>query len=133
MAITQGAYHIGLTVPDLTATRDFFVDVFEFKQIGEVPNGPAYSLSDNALLLTLWQACDPVRAMPFDRQYNIGLHHFTLRVDGLDTLNALHEILKKTAEVKVEYPPKPLGDGPDHHMMFSIPGGICMELVASDH
>ena len=27
MAITNGAHHIGLTVPDLTAARDFFVDI----------------------------------------------------------------------------------------------------------
>ena len=41
MAVTQGAHHIGLTVPDLTATRHFFVDVLGFKQVGEVPDYPA--------------------------------------------------------------------------------------------
>ncbi|WP_281413273.1 VOC family protein [Leptothoe spongobia] len=41
MAITQGAHHIGLTVPNIDATRDFFVNVLEFKQVAERPEYPA--------------------------------------------------------------------------------------------
>ena len=29
MAITQGSHHLGLTVPDIRATRNFFVDVLD--------------------------------------------------------------------------------------------------------
>jgi len=130
MAITQGAHHIGLTVPDLTAARDFFVNVFEFKQVGEVPTYPAFFLSDGTILLTLWQASDPANATPFDRKNVIGLHHFALRVDGLETLNSLHKTLAATEGVQIEFPPEPLGGGPTHHMMFYIPGGIRMELIA---
>lgn len=130
MTVTQGAHHIGLTVPNLTATRDFFVNILEFKQVGEVPTYPAFFLSDGTTLLTLWQAADPANATPFDRKNNIGLHHFALRVNSLDTLNALHQTLTTTDGVQIEFAPEPLGGGPTHHMMFYIPGGIRMELIA---
>ncbi|NJO73681.1 MAG: VOC family protein [Leptolyngbyaceae cyanobacterium RM1_406_9] len=130
MTITQGAHHVGLTVPSIDATRNFFVNVLEFKQVGEVPDYPAYFLSDGTLLLTLWQATDPATATPFDRKTNIGLHHFALKVDGLNTLNTLHETLSKTDGVTIEFAPEPLGGGPTQHMMCYIPGGIRMELIA---
>ncbi|MEO1590953.1 MAG: VOC family protein [Cyanobacteria bacterium J06632_22] len=129
MAITQGAHHLGLTVPDINATRDFFVDVLEFKQVGAKPDYPAYFVSDGTLMLTLWQATDAERVTPFDRKNNIGLHHFALRVDGGAALNALYQTLADTAGVTIEFPPEPLGKGPAQHMMFSIPGGIRMELI----
>ena len=45
-AVTQGAHHIGLTVPDLAETRAFFLDTLGFSQIGEVPDYPAVFLTD---------------------------------------------------------------------------------------
>ena len=130
MAITQGAHHIGITVPDINTTRDFFVDTFGFKQVGEVPDYPAFFLSDDTVLLTLWQAVDPTNATPFDRKNIIGLHHFALKVDSLETLQSLHQTLTNTAGVDIEFAPEPLGNGPTQHMMFYIPGGIRMELIA---
>ncbi|HEY9814215.1 MAG TPA: VOC family protein [Candidatus Obscuribacterales bacterium] len=130
MAITQGAHHMGLTVPDLAAARDFFVNVFEFKQVGEIPDYPAFFLSDGTLLLTLWQATDPASAVAFDRKNNIGLHHFALKVDGLETLKSLYQTLTTTEGVEIEFAPEPLGGGSTQHMMFYIPGGIRMELIA---
>lgn len=130
MAITQGAHHVGLTVPSIDDTRDFFVNILQFQQVGEVPDYPAYFLSDGTLLLTLWQAADPATATPFDRKTNIGLHHFALKVDGLDTLQKMHETLATTAGVTIEFAPEPLGGGPTQHMMVYIPGGIRMELIA---
>ncbi|NJK61982.1 MAG: VOC family protein [Synechococcaceae cyanobacterium SM2_3_1] len=128
MAITQGAHHIGLTVPNIDATRDFFVNVLEFEQVGTVPEYPAYFLSDGTTLLTLWQATD--HATPFDRKTNIGLHHFAFKVDGVETLNTMYERLKNTEDVEIEFAPELLGKGPTQHMMFYIPGGIRMELMA---
>lgn len=130
MAITQGAHHIGLTVPDLDAARNFFVNVLELKPVGERPDYPACFLSDGTVLLTLWQAADPASATPFDRKNNLGLHHFALKVDGLAALNSLHQKLAISEGVQIEFPPEPLGNGPTHHMMFYIPGGIRMELIA---
>lgn len=130
MAITQGSHHLGLTVPDITTTRNFFVDVLGFKQVGEVPDYPAIFISDGSIMLTLWQAKDSENAVPFDRHHNIGLHHFALNVDSLTTLNSIHQTLLNTPQVSIEFPPEPLKGLPAHHMMFYIPGGIRMELIA---
>ncbi len=40
-AITKGTHHIGLTVPDVKQTRDFFISALGFKQVGEKPDYPA--------------------------------------------------------------------------------------------
>ncbi|MGF1515131.1 MAG: VOC family protein [Elainellaceae cyanobacterium] len=130
MAVTQGPHHIGLTVPNLAETRDFFIDVLEFEQVGEVPDYPAAFLSDGTGMLTLWQAADPDKATPFDRN-NVGLHHLALKVEGIETLNTLYETLKTAPGVEIEFAPENLGNGPTQHMMFYIPGGIRMELTAS--
>ena len=74
-AVTRGAHHIGLTVPDLAATRAFFVDVLGYDQVGEVPDYPAVFLTDGGTMITLWQAENPAGAVPFDRKNVIGLHH----------------------------------------------------------
>ncbi|MEM8672972.1 MAG: VOC family protein [Cyanobacteria bacterium P01_G01_bin.67] len=130
MAITQGSHHIGLTVPDLMATRNFFVDILGFEQIDEVPDYPAIFISDGTIMLTLWEAVDPATAKPFDRKTNIGLHHFALKVDSLKTLKSIHQALLNTPGVEIEFAPEPLGGSATQHMMFYIPGGIRMELIA---
>jgi catechol-2,3-dioxygenase len=109
------------------------VNVLEFQQVGEVPDYPAYFLSDGTSLLTLWQAADPDQAIPFNRKTNIGLHHFAFKVDGVETLQVIYEKLKTTAGVEIEFAPELLGGGPTQHMMFAIPGGIRMELTAPAH
>jgi catechol 2,3-dioxygenase-like lactoylglutathione lyase family enzyme len=130
-AITHGLHHLGLTVPDLAATKAFFVDTLGFRQVGEKPDYPAVFLSDGTTMITLWQAAAPASATPFDRKANIGLHHFAMRVDNAAALDALHTKLKATAGVDIEFAPEPLGGGPTRHMMCYIPGGIRMEFIAT--
>ena len=129
-AITQGAHHIGLTVPDFAKTRAFFIDTLGFEQVAEVPDYPAVFLTDGTTLITLWQAVDPAAAVPFDRKNVIGLHHFALKVENADVLEVLHRKLSTTDGVEIEFAPEPLGDGPTTHMMCFIPGGIRMEFIA---
>ena len=126
--LTQGAHHIGLTVPDIAATRGFFVDTLGFDQVGEVEAYPAVFLSDGTTMLTLWQAEDPATATPFDRRRNIGLHHFALKVDPA-ALPELHEKLVAHPDVEIEFAPEQLGEMPVHHMMCFIPGGVRMEFI----
>lgn len=129
-AVTRGAHHIGLTVPDLARSRAFFLDTLGFAQVGEVPDYPAVFLSDGATMITLWQAANPAAATPFDRKNGIGLHHLALKVDGADALAALHDELRSTDGVEVEFAPEPLAGGPTRHMMCAIPGGIRVEFIA---
>ncbi|MEM8676993.1 MAG: VOC family protein [Cyanobacteria bacterium P01_G01_bin.67] len=112
------------------ATRNFFVDILGFQQLGEVPDYPAIFLSDGTLLLTLWSAADPDNATPFNRKHNIGLHHFALKVENLAALQSIHQTLLNTPGVEIEFPPESLNGMTAQHMMFYIPGGIRMELIA---
>jgi len=130
-AITKGAHHIGLTVPDLAATREFFIETLGFDQLGDVPDYPAVFLSDGGTMITLWQAQDPETAVRFDRKNTIGLHHFALIVEDVPALKKLHETLKVTQGVEIEFAPEPLGEGPAYHMMCAIPGGIRTEFIAT--
>ena len=129
-AITRGAHHIGLTVPDLAETRTFFIDTLGFSQVGEVPDYPAVFLTDGSTMITLWQAADPANAVHFDRRNNIGLHHFALKVEDAEVLERLHRQVSTTDGVEIEFAPEPLGGGPTKHMMCYIPGGIRMEFIA---
>lgn len=129
-ARTRGLHHLGLTVPDLAATKAFFVNTLGFRQVGEVPDYPAVFLSDGTTLITLWRAGDPANAVRFDRKANIGLHHFAMRVDGAAALATLYAQLQATSGVEIEFAPEPLGGGPTRHMMCTIPGGIRVEFIA---
>lgn len=128
-ALTRGAHHVGLTVPNIAETRDFFVDLLGYEQVGEVPEYPAIFLTDGTTMITLWRAADPGSATAFDRRNVIGLHHLALAVDAGD-LAGLHERLIGTDGVAIEFGPEPLGDLPMRHMMCTIPGGIRVEFVA---
>ena len=126
-ALTSGIHHLGLTVPDISALCEFFVDALGFKQVGAQPEYPAVFVSDGAVLLTLWQTEDPSSATPFNRRKNIGLHHFALRVNDLDHA---YRRLSRRDDVSMEFAPEELGQGPTRHMMCAIPGGIRLELIA---
>jgi catechol 2,3-dioxygenase-like lactoylglutathione lyase family enzyme len=128
--LTQGAHHIGLTVPDIAKSRAFFIDTLGFTQVGEVPTYPAVFVSDGTTMLTLWQAENPETATPFDRKNIIGLHHFALTVENAAVLDVLHEKLRKADDVKIEFAPEYIGDGPTKHLICFIPGGIRMEFIA---
>ena len=129
-SVTQGAHHIGLTVPNIQVTGDFFRNILGYTQVGEKTNYPAVFLSDGSILITLWQAVDPANAVPFDRRNVIGLHHLALTVEGRDSLDSLHALLADCEGVDVEFSPEQLGSGATVHMMCTIPGGIRMELIA---
>jgi catechol 2,3-dioxygenase-like lactoylglutathione lyase family enzyme len=125
--ITEGIHHAGFTVPDLAATRSFFVDALGFSQVGEVADYPAVFLSDGTVMITLWQAIDPAKAVAFDRHQNIGLHHVAFKVADLE---ALYVLLKDHADVAIEFAPESLGGGTTHHLMCTVPGGIRVEFIS---
>jgi catechol 2,3-dioxygenase-like lactoylglutathione lyase family enzyme len=130
-ATTRGVHHIGFTVPELPATRSFFLDALHYQQIGAVPDYPAVFLSDGTTMITLWQAEDPKNAIPFDRKHVIGLHHLSLAVENELALENLHHRFQNRDDVEIEFAPEPLGGGPARHMMTLIPGGIRVEFIAT--
>ena len=130
-AVTLGAHHVGLTVPDLAAAKTFFLDALGYDMVAELPDYPAAFLTDGTTMITLWQANDPARATPFDRKNVIGLHHMALKVADAAALDALSGVLAAWPGVAIEFPPEPLGNGPARHMMCAIPGGIRVEFIAA--
>lgn len=130
-AKTQGAHHVGLTVPDLDTAKAFFIQALGCEQVGESPDYPAVFISDGGVMITLWQAEDPASAVPFDRRRNIGLHHLALRVSDGDALEALHGELAARTDTAMEFGPEPVGDTPLRHMMCRIPGDIRLEFIAA--
>ena len=130
-AKTQGAHHIGLTVPSLADARAFFQDALGFEAVGEVPDYPAAFVSDGNIMITLWQTQDPATATPFDRRRNIGLHHLALRVASPDALRALSDELGSRNDTEIEFEPEALGETGIRHMMCRIPGNIRLEFIAA--
>jgi len=126
--LTLGIDHLGLTVPDLKATRDFFVNCLGWTQVGEKPDYPAAFVSDGKVVLTLWEVKNQSGRVEFDRKTNVGLHHLGLRVASEETLNEIFAKMSKWPGVKVEFAPEPLGAGPKRHTMIYEPGGIRLEF-----
>ena len=122
---------MGLTVPNLSLSQVFFIDVLGFQQVGEKPDYPAVFVSDGHTMITLWQQKDGADQHAFDRHHNIGLHHLALKVEDQDSLETLHQRLRNTDGVEIEFAPEPLGSSPMQHMMTLIPGGIRVEFIAA--
>ncbi|MGO4579701.1 VOC family protein [Cupriavidus sp. 2TAF22] len=127
-SMTVGIDHIGLSVPDLARTRDFFIQCLGWKQVGEKPDYPAAFVSDGKVLVTLWQVADVASFTGFDRKTNVGLHHLALRVATEEKFNEVFERVSKWPGVVVEFSPEQLGAGPKRHTMLCEPGGIRIEF-----
>ncbi|SAL60889.1 Glyoxalase/Bleomycin resistance protein/Dioxygenase superfamily protein [Caballeronia peredens] len=128
MTLTSGIDHVGLTVPQLDTTRDFFVQCLGWKVVGEKPDYPAVFVSDGTLLVTLWQVKEVSAPVEFDRRKNIGLHHLALRATNEAAFNEILERVSAWPGVTLEFRPELLGNGPKRHMMLFEPGGIRIEF-----
>ena len=127
--LTQGVDHVGLTVLDLEASRDFFTDCLGWSLLGGNADYPAAFVGDGSTRITLWQAADPATATPFDRRGNIGLHHLALKVASRGALDAAFAAVRDWPGVEVEFAPVPSGGGPKIHAMIFEPGGNRIEFA----
>jgi catechol 2,3-dioxygenase-like lactoylglutathione lyase family enzyme len=129
-ALTTGAHHVGLTVPDLETAANFFCITLGYDEVGGNPAYPSKFVSDGKTLLTLWQAADPASATPFDRKANIGLHHLALGVVDAAALDTVHARVKAHPGVTVEFAPEPIREGSaTRHFICAMPGGIRIEFA----
>lgn len=127
---TAGLHHLGLTVSDLVAARDFFTEALGFSLVFEDPAYPAAFVSDDTVMLTLWQA-EP-QARPFDRRAQIGLHHAAFLIESQSALEGVFDTVANWPGVEVECalsPPRP--DSPARHFLVRMPGGPRIEFFAN--
>jgi catechol 2,3-dioxygenase-like lactoylglutathione lyase family enzyme len=126
--LTLGIDHVGLTVRNLSVTRDFFIDVLGWTQVGGRPDYPAAFVSDGHITLTLWEVKDLPNCVAFDRKTNVGLHHLALRAGSKEALDAIFARVSGWPGVVVEFAPENMGEGPKRHTMLYEPGGIRLEF-----
>jgi len=124
-AETLAIDHLGLTVGDLGASRDFFVDCLGWSEFGGNPKYPAVYVTNGHAKLTLWQQRGTTG---FDRHANCGLHHTALKVPDEPRLNSLFARVKDWPGVVVEFSPELSGKGPKVHFMILEPGGTRLEF-----
>lgn len=124
---TKGAHHIGLTVSRLEESAAFFTSLLGWKEVRRREDYPAIFVSDGLVMLTLW-AIKEEPATEFNKNKNVGLHHVAFPVASEKSLNRLYARLKE-ADVKIEFSPELLGEGPARHMMCYEPSGIRVEFI----
>jgi catechol 2,3-dioxygenase-like lactoylglutathione lyase family enzyme len=129
-ALTTGAHHVGLAVPDLAAATNFFCVTLGFAEVGGNPAYPSKFVSDGTTLITLWQVTDPATATPFDRRANVGLHHLALGVADAAALDVVHARVKTHPGATIEIAPEPIRAGSTvRHFICAMPGGIRIEFA----
>ena len=119
--------HLGLSVSNLEASTNFFVDILGFTVSGRSKKYPAVFIKNGKATLSLWQTDD--EAISFDRKKNVGLHHLALKVSSFEALDALYESAKKASGVVIEFSPELFYGGPAKHMMLLEPSGNRIELI----
>jgi len=128
--LTSGIHHLGLTVADLTAAKDFFLKALHFKLLGENLNYPAAFVTDGTTMITLWAA--DADATPFDRKKQVGLHHAAFTVGSLQQLSDLYDRLKDWAGVQIEGEiSAPSTGSPARHFLVRMPGGPRIEFFVA--
>jgi len=127
--MTKGLNHLGLTVKNLQASANFFIDTLGWRKVGGYPDYPSIFVTDGEIFLTLWQTKDAQKTIPFDRKNNVGLHHLALTVASEETLAELHHRFKSVPNLVIEFPPELNGKGPTVHMMIREPSGNRIEFA----
>lgn len=126
-AITKGTHHIGLTVSKLEESAAFFTSLLGWKEVKRNNEYPAIFVSDGSVMVTLWKNKEePPTA--FDKNRNIGLHHVAFAVESESDLSRVYDKLVKN-DVKIEFSPELIGEGPAKHMICYEPSGIRVEFT----
>lgn len=129
MTVTSGINHIGLAVADLQASTDFFVMALGWAESGFDPSYPRTAVTDGNIKITLWQVDHNKAVNGFDRRQNVGLHHLALHIETETDLYDLAEKLAAIENVKIEFMPELMGNGPRKHFMCYEPSGIRIEFT----
>lgn len=89
MALTNGVHHVGLSVTNLEATKEFFTEVLEFQLLQHEAGHYAY-VTDGVTMITLWQTAEQEASVSV-----AGMHHLALHVKSLEVLRQIEERMKQ--------------------------------------
>ncbi len=126
--LTDGFNHVGLTVSDLTASSNFFIETLGWKKTGSNSDYPAIFVSDGKMLLTLWQTTSKGNIVKFNRKKNVGLHHLAFSATSFEALDEIYNRVKDVKGVVIEFAPELAYGGPGKHMMIREPSGNRLEF-----
>lgn len=124
---TAGVHHLGLTVTNLDRSKQFYQDVFGWKELGADPKMGYAFLTDGTTMITLWQQSQNA----YDKAH-AGLHHVALAVGSADDLVRAEQILRRKG-VRIHYDRiVPLMEGAkEAELHFYDPDGIRVELFSA--
>lgn len=130
-ALTDGIHHLGLTVSDLDAAREFFIGPLGHEVAEGMDAEPACFVSDGATIIALWQAEGGPKVYDFDRHRNVGLHHAAFLVKT-ENLAPLFDAISHHPGVRIEAELGRVSKDIDaSHFMVVIPGGPRIEFICS--
>ena len=118
---------MGLSVADLEATTNFFVQCLGWSVVRDVPAYPARFVSNGEAFFTLWQT-EPGSA-PFDRRKQVGLHHVAIRVTDQASLTDMHERASGFPRRGRGICAGVAGGRPAQHFMVFEPSGTRIEFI----
>ncbi len=127
MALTTGVNHVGLSVTDLEATKDFFVQILEFTVLKYVEGGHAF-VTDGTTMITLWQTAE--------QEANVktaGLHHLAFQVESVAILRQIEERMKQK-QIRLQFDGIGVrGQEGGYIALFCYePSGIRIELATAE-
>jgi catechol-2,3-dioxygenase len=114
-------------VSKLEESAAFFTSVLGWSEVRRNDEYPAIFVSDGSVMVTLWNTKEEP-SNDFDKNKNVGLHHVAFNVQSESDLSKIHEKLINN-EIKIEFSPELLGQGPVKHMMCYEPSGIRVEFI----
>ena len=129
--MTKGCHHIGLTVSRLDESAAFFTTLLGWKEVKRDEEYPAIFVSDGTTMITLWKnrvGKNKTEPTAFNKNQNIGLHHVAFTVENEKELNKIYDKLR-AKNVKIEFAPELLREGPAKHMICFEPSGIRVEFI----
>lgn len=124
---TAGVHHLGLTVTSLERSKQFYQDLFGWKELGTDPKMGYAFLTDGTTMITLWQQSDTA----YDKAH-AGLHHFAMAVGSPDDLVRAEQVLRKK-NIRIHYDRiVPAREGAkEAELYFYDPDGIRVELFSA--
>src|SRR6266567_3862748 len=123
---TAGVHHVGLSVTNVKRSKDFYMDLFGWKEVGADQKLGYGFLSDGKNTITPWH-----QSQSGYNRTHAGLHHLALAVNGIEELMRAERMLRKK-KIRIHYDRiVPITEGTQAaELYFFDPDGICVELFS---